>query len=167
MHANGTAAMADNVDDELSTKRESYYNTQRFSQRSVSDTSAGPRPQSRTHSALRRLDDLDHTQSGLEHADREAHVSSTSRSSPAPNVPYTRSDSHSKRTGKHISRSTADSRTEEDLLAPESWLHLYDQNAHTTNLPIRHHRREGRAAERMGLERHRNHRPLAVGLQPQ
>jgi hypothetical protein len=37
----------------------------------------------------------------------------------------------------------------------------------TSPYDYRHHRREGRAAERMGLERHRNHRPLAVGLQPQ
>jgi CrcB protein len=135
--------MADTIPDDVTSKRESHFNHQRSSLRSsiFSESSAGPSTsRARTHSDLRRLDDFDLDLEERENADTFL-SSPTTASSPAPNVPYTRqrdrSDSYVKRreksTGKRISRSTAGG--EEDLLAPSSWLHLYNENATSPNLP--------------------------------
>ncbi|KAF1831908.1 hypothetical protein BDW02DRAFT_571562 [Decorospora gaudefroyi] len=143
--------MADAAEDDVHSKRDSHFNHQRSSLRSSlhSDTSAGPQQQrSRTHTDLRRLDEFDHDlkKAEPEHVNSETFSSRVSTASPAPNVPYTRqresAGSHVKKsdksTGKHISRSTEDSRVgpgEEGVVAPESWLHLYEQHARPPNLP--------------------------------
>ena len=142
-------------EEDIPTKRESHFNNQRSSLRSSTlseESSHRPRPRSRTRSDLRRLHDfnLDLERVYSERADSEPVPSSpTSTASPAPNVPYTsrqrdrsyssvkRRDRHS---GKHNSLSTLSSRagqvkSGEDLLAPESWLHLYNENAQSPNLP--------------------------------
>ncbi|KAI4636809.1 hypothetical protein J4E93_010934 [Alternaria ventricosa] len=140
-------------DDDVPTKRESHFNNQRSSLRSstLSEESAHrPEPRSRTRSDLRRLHDfnLDLERVHSEHADSEPLPSPTSTASPAPNVPYTRQRNHSyssvkrwdKNAGKHRSLSTVSSRAgeskhDDDLLGADSWLHLYNDNAHSPNLP--------------------------------
>ena len=156
------AAMANSAtvpidQEDVPSKRESHFNNQRSSLRSstISEESAHrPRPRSRTRSDLRRLHDfnLDLEKVTSERADSEPVPDSpTSTASPAPNVPYTsrqRDSSYSsvkrreRHSGKHNSLSTVSSRagggqvkSGEDLLAPESWLHLYNENAQSPNLP--------------------------------
>ncbi|CAN9122637.1 unnamed protein product [Alternaria alternata] len=156
------AAMANSAtvpidQEDVPSKRESHFNNQRSSLRSstISEESAHrPQPRSRTRSDLRRLHDfnLDLEKVTSERADSEPVPDSpTSTASPAPNVPYTsrqRDSSYSsvkrreRHSGKHNSLSTVSSRagggqvkSGEDLLAPESWLHLYNENAQSPNLP--------------------------------
>ncbi|KAG9191417.1 hypothetical protein G6011_09505 [Alternaria panax] len=146
------------VDEEdTPSKRESHFNNQRSSLRSstLSEESAHrPRPRSRTRSDLRRLHDfnLDLEKVASERADSEPGPDSpASTASPAPNVPYTsrqRDRSYSsvkrrdRRSGRLNSLSTVSSRagsgevkSGEDLLAPQSWLHLYNENAQSPTLP--------------------------------
>ncbi|KAI8931896.1 hypothetical protein NX059_010800 [Plenodomus lindquistii] len=138
-------------DDIPPSKRSSHYNNQRSSHRSSlrSDTSAGRPSRPRTHSDLLRLDDfdldLDNAQTNTDHTDSDVPPSPSSAASPPPNVPYTRSrgTSNTRKTrpsAKRLSRSTAgsragDGRVAEDAYAAESWLHLYDLNAVSPNLP--------------------------------
>jgi CrcB protein len=160
-------------DDIISSKRESHFNHQRSSLRSstFSETSAGPSPiRARTHSDLRRLHDLEKAEN------TDTFLSSpTTVSSPAPNVPYTRqrdrSDSHVRRkeksrTEKRTSRSTVGG--VEDHLAPSSWLHLYNENATSPNLPppLRTPRTRGQSSRETDAEnasrpasQHRSRRP--------
>jgi CrcB protein len=140
-------------DDDVPTKRESHFNNQRSSLRSstLSEESAHrPRPPSRTRSDQRWLYDfnLDLERNPSEHANSEPLPSPSSTASPAPNVPYTRHRNHSyssvkrwdnKNAGRQHSLSTVSSRVGEgkhgeDLVAPESWLHLYNENAHSPSL---------------------------------
>ncbi|KAL1798007.1 hypothetical protein ACET3X_004613 [Alternaria dauci] len=146
--ANSATVSVDHQD--IPSRRESHYNNQRSSLRSstLSEESVHRlRPRSPTHTDLRYLYDfnLDLEKVTSERADSEGEPDSpSSTASPAPNVPYTsrqrnRPDRHST---KHTSLSTLSSppgggqaKSGEDVLAPESWLHLYNQNAQSPNLP--------------------------------
>ncbi|KAF2851374.1 chromosome condensation protein-like protein [Plenodomus tracheiphilus IPT5] len=168
----------DTGDDDIPIpKRESHFNNQRSSLRSSlrSDTSAGPLNRSQTRSDLQRLDDfdLDLEKAQADRTDSEAPPSPSSAASPAPNVPYARSRGNSdtkrpRRIAKRTSRSTAgsragDGRAVDDLSAPESWLHVYDLNAHSPNLPpsLQTPRTNGqsRRAESVQAQTQRSRRP--------
>ncbi|KNG52413.1 rho-gtpase-activating protein 5 [Stemphylium lycopersici] len=152
-------------DDDVPTRRESHFNNQRSSLVSEAPSAGPrPRPRSRTVSDLERLKDFDLSfekatvgggvgaAAGPDHTDSDAlpSLSPVSTASPAPNIPYVRRREPSgssvrrsfKNSSKRISRSTVGSRaseqkrtTEEALLAPESWLHLYKETAHSPNRP--------------------------------
>lgn len=150
--------MADSLDDDVHTRRESHFNQQRSSYRSslLSNLSAGAPPREPTRSERRRFDDfhLDLDKTPDEHPETDSIPSLESAASPAPNVPFSRSPRNSelrsseirkssrKSAGRASLRSIQGSRTEggeriphESLVATESWLQLYHQNADAPNLP--------------------------------
>ncbi|KAH5411938.1 hypothetical protein HBI47_157220 [Parastagonospora nodorum] len=115
-----------NNDDEDTSKRASHFNQQRSSLRS--DRSSFPSTRSRSRpQSQRHLNDFDLS------PDR------ADASSPAPNVPYTRSRASSNAKGKsrarpYSSRRPApdpeDAQKLEELLAPETWANPYQLLAH-------------------------------------
>ncbi|KAH7377863.1 CrcB-like protein-domain-containing protein [Pyrenochaeta sp. MPI-SDFR-AT-0127] len=140
----------DNADEDLPSKRETHYSAQRSSYRSSlnSNKSSAPPPiPHRSRSTLHRLDDfeLDLGRAPYAASSDRADSDVLSSSSPAPNVPYTRSGGESsarkkrRSSGRGTSRSARSSRAEDvresdNLSAAESWLQLYDMNAHSPML---------------------------------
>ncbi|KAL6702857.1 hypothetical protein ACN47E_000884 [Coniothyrium glycines] len=141
--------MADNVDDEVPTKRESHFNQQRSSHHSSlrSEASTGATTRIQVRGDQRRLEDFNldpgNSPADYEPSETDSIPSLESAASPAPNVPYTRSPrgSEARKTrgsrGRSSLRSASGSKAgteripEESLVASESWRQLYDQNAHS------------------------------------
>ncbi|KAF1943784.1 chromosome condensation protein-like protein [Clathrospora elynae] len=140
--------MADTTTEyDIPTRRETHFSNQRSSLRSstISNSSVGLPLRAPPFSDLHLLSDFGHAEADPEHADSDTLPSSTA--SPAPNVPYTRQSNRSESFGnrknrnsrKRISGPSTGSRagdiSERDVLSPESWLNLEEENAHSPNLP--------------------------------
>ncbi|KAF2825627.1 hypothetical protein CC86DRAFT_370583 [Ophiobolus disseminans] len=121
-------------EEDTPSKRESHFDQQRSSLRSDKSDSilrAHSRPNSR-----QRLDDFSLDLNTKTHTDRADSETLPSPSSPAPNVPYTRSRKSSIAKGKGRSRAPSsrggskstpeEARRLEELLAPESWANPYE-----------------------------------------
>ncbi|KAH7067687.1 CrcB-like protein-domain-containing protein [Paraphoma chrysanthemicola] len=148
-----TATMTDNNDEEdTPSRRESHFAQQRSPQRSSlkSDRSSNPQPRSRPTSRP-RLEDFDLDVKPI--SDRADSETIPSPSSPAPNVPYSRSRAGSTVKGKSRtrayssrgrSRSTPnDAKKLEELLAPDSWSNPYELLAQP-DTPLRNVRTQER-----------------------
>lgn len=136
----------DNNDDEdPPTKRQSHYNQQRSSLRS-SNRSSGLTARSRPQSQ-QRLNDFTLRPTSPDRTDSET---LGSPSSPAPNVPFTRSRASSSAKGKSKSRprayssrgrsqsgpTTDDAKKLEELSAPKSWEDPYELLAQPSPIPL-------------------------------